>query len=101
VRYHAAPRTLVGALLADERWAPGDVYFACALAEVTGRPCRQLLDAWRESHAAGWAAVAARLGVEPGSAAFGRIAEAVEASYVRWGRPLPPPPEADEDDGAG
>ena len=24
VRYHAAPRTLVGALLADEHWAPGD-----------------------------------------------------------------------------
>ena len=89
VRYHAAPRALVGALLEDERWAPGDLYFACALAEVTGRPCRQLLRTWRAAHDAGWAPVAAELGVAPGSVEFRRIAEGLEASYVRWGRPLP------------
>lgn len=91
VRYHAAPRTLVGALLEDERWAPGDLYFACALAQAVGRPCRHVIELWREAHAGGWGAIAARLGVETGSPGFRRIAEGVAASYVRWGRPLPEP----------
>ena len=40
VRYHAAPRALVTALLADEQWAPGDLYFACALAQAAGHGSR-------------------------------------------------------------
>lgn len=91
VRYHAAPRTLVGALLADERWAPGDIYFACALARVAGRPCRHVLDLWRAGHASGWGPAAARLGVAADSPDFQRIAEGIAASYARWGRPLPGP----------
>ena len=90
VRYHAAPRTLVGALLADEAWAPGDLYFACALGRAVGRPCRHVIERWRRGHASGWAEVAGGLGVPPGSDAFGRVIEGVEASYRRWGRPLPP-----------
>lgn len=89
VRYHAAPRALVGALLADEHWAPGDLYFACALAQAVGRPCRHVIELWREAHAGGWGAVAGQLGVEAGSPGFRRIVEGVAASYVRWGRPLP------------
>ena len=89
VRYHAAPRTLVGALLADEHWAPGDIYYACALARAVGRPCRHVLELWREAHASGWGDVATRLGVPVDSPDFARIADGVEASYVRWGRPLP------------
>ncbi|HET8819849.1 MAG TPA: hypothetical protein VFM73_09945 [Xanthomonadaceae bacterium] len=89
VRYHAAPRALVDALLADEHWAPGDVYYACALAQAVGRPCRHVLEVWREMHASGWGEVAARLGVPVDSPAFARIADGVAASYVRWGRPLP------------
>ena len=88
VRYHAAPRALTGALLADERWAPGDLYFACALAQAVGRPCRHVIDLWRESHATGWGAVAARLGVAPGSPEFRRVVDGVADSYRRWGRPL-------------
>lgn len=89
VRYHAAPRALVGVLLADEHWAPGDLYFACALAEAVGRPCRFVIDLWRESHASGWGEVAARLDVTGDSPDFRRIADGVVASYRRWGRPLP------------
>lgn len=91
VRYRAAPRTLVGALLADEHWAPGDIYYACALAQAVGRPCRHVLELWREAHASGWGDVAGRLGVPVDSAGFERIAEGVAASYTRWGRPLPTP----------
>lgn len=89
VRYHAAPRALVDALLADEGWAPGDLYYACALARAVGRPCRHVLDLWRAAHATGWGPVAARLGVPPDSPEFRRIAEGLVASYARWGRPLP------------
>lgn len=92
VRYRAAPRTLAGVLLADEGWRPGDLYYACALAEVVGRPCRHAIDLWRRHRDAGWQAVAARMGVEPGSPAFERIAQGIEASYLRWGRPLPDAP---------
>lgn len=91
VRYHAAPRTLVGALLADERWAPGDIYYACTLARAVGRPCRHVLDLWRVAHPTGWGPVAARLGVSVDSPEFRRITEGITASYTRWGRPLPPP----------
>ena len=91
VRYHAAPRTLAGALLADERWAPGDIYYACALAQAVGRPCRHVLDLWRGAHGSGWEAAATGLGVPVGSPDFARIAEGIVASYLRWGRPLPAP----------
>ena len=88
VRYRAAPRTLVGALLADEHWAPGDVYYACALAQVAGRPCSHVLERWREAHATGWGPVAEALGVTAGSDEQARLAEGMTASYRRWGRPL-------------
>lgn len=99
VRYQAAPRTLVGALLADEQWAPGDVYYACALAQAVGRPCRRMLALWREAHASGWGAIAMRVGVPVGSPEFERIAEGVVSSYARWGRPLPETPPAPAPDG--
>lgn len=98
VRYHAAPRALVGALLADERWAPGDLYLACALARAAGRPCRHVIQHWRKAHAAGWGETATALGIAPGSPAFRRVAEGVEASYARWGRPLPAVPDGGADD---
>lgn len=88
LRYHHAPRDLVETLL-QRRWAPGDIYFACALAEAAGRPCRALADEWERHHADGWGAIAQRFGVAPGSPAFRQIERALAASYARWGRPLP------------
>ena len=38
VRYFDAPRPLVTDVLVERRWAAGDVYYACALARVAGRP---------------------------------------------------------------
>lgn len=100
VRYHAAPRALVGALLEDERWAPGDLYLACALAHAAGRPCRHVIQYWRVHHAAGWGEAASALDIPPASPAFRRVAAGTEASYARWGRPLPAgSPAADSDAG--
>lgn len=87
VRYHGAPRDLVVDLLA-RRWAPGDIYFACALAKLAGRPCRYVVDLWERDHAQGWGAMAKRLGIKPGSAQFHQLKRGMVPSYDRWGRPI-------------
>lgn len=87
VRYHGAPRDLVDDLL-RRRWAPGDIYFACALAKLVGRPCRYVADIWERDHGQGWGAVAKRLGIKPGSAEFHRLKRGMVPTYDRWGRPI-------------
>lgn len=88
VRYRDAPRDLVTALLVDRGWAPGDVYYACSLAQVVGRPCRHVAEEWERSHGEGWQALAQRLGAAPGSPEFQRLKRGFVPSYQRWGRPL-------------
>jgi hypothetical protein len=88
VRYHGAPRDLVSDLLVNRRWAPGDVYYACTIAQVIGRPCRYVVEEWDANHAQGWGVVARRLGVKPGSAEFHRLKKGFVPTYDRWGRPV-------------
>jgi len=88
VRYHGAPRDLVSELLIDRRWAPGDVYYACSIASVLGRPCRYVVDEWERGHGQGWGALAQRLGIKPGSAEFHRLKKGFVPTYDRWGRPI-------------
>jgi hypothetical protein len=89
VRYHAAPRALVTGLIVDKRWAPGDVYYACAVAQLAGRPCRSVVDAWDSGRADGWQAVAERVGLD--AAAKARMKGTITDSFARWGRPLAKP----------
>ncbi|MDH5823072.1 hypothetical protein QFW77_08730 [Luteimonas sp. RD2P54] len=93
VRYRGAPRELVTELLAERGWAPGDVYFACSIAQVIGRSCRYVVGEWDRNHGEGWGALAARLGVAPGSEAFLRLKQGVVSSYQHWARPLEPDAE--------
>lgn len=90
VRYFDAPRPLMEELLDKGRHAPGDLYYACALARVSGRPCRGVLEA-RDAAAEGedWQAVAARLGVQPGGPRATRLRDGMADSYARWARALP------------
>ena len=88
VRYYGAPRDLVSDLLVQRNWAPGDVYYACALAQVAGRPCRVVVEAWEQGHAEGWEAIARQLGVTDRADATTRLKQQISDSYVRWGRPL-------------
>jgi hypothetical protein len=88
VRYYGAPRDLVVDLLTTRRWAPGDVYYACAIAQVLGRPCRYVADYWDEHHGRGWGVVAQELGIKPGSAEFHRLKKGFVPTYDRWGRPI-------------
>ncbi len=102
-RYHAAPRALVTELVDQRNWAPGDVYYACALAQVLGRPCRTLVEAWGQSHEQGWAAVAAQAGIASRPDAIQRLKQDIAASYARWGRPaaeVPAPVQEGDGDGA-
>jgi len=89
VRYFDAPRPLLEELLGSRRAMPGDIYYACALARVTGRPCRGVLEAWAAGHEGGWQGIAGDLGVEPGGARARRLREGMADSYAHWGRPLP------------
>lgn len=88
VRYHGAPRDLVRDLLVNERWAPGDIYYACSIAAITGRPCRAVVDEWERDHGQGWGVVAKRMGIKPGSAEFHRLKKGFVPTYDRWARPI-------------
>ena len=94
-RYRGAPRADVAALLADDAWAPGDVYFACALAQAIGRSCRYVAGEREEHPDEGWGALAQRLGVAPGSPDFHALKDGFTGAYARWARPLPPPVATD------
>lgn len=87
-RYYGAPRDLVTELLGSRNWAPGDVYYACALAQVLGRPCRYVVDEWERDHGQGWGNLAQRLGIKPGSAEFHRLKRGFVPTYDRWARPI-------------
>lgn len=88
VRYLEAPRALVEELMAEAGMRPGEVYYACALARVSGRSCRTLVDAWRAATGGGWPAVVAQLELEGETRLHARIREQIAASYRRWARPL-------------
>lgn len=88
VRYHGAPRDLVTDLLVNQRWNAGDVYYACTIAQVIGRPCRYVADQWQQNRGQGWGALAQRLGIKPGSAEFHRLKKGFVPTYDRWARPI-------------
>ena len=88
VRYYGAPRALVNELLVTGRWEPGDVYYACAIAQALGRPCRHVADEWDRNRGKGWGVVASELGIKPGSAEFHRLKRGIVPTYDRWARPI-------------
>ncbi len=87
VRYQGAPRDLAQQTLARD-WKPGDLYYACAMAQLIGQPCRNVVAEWDRDHEQGWLDVGKRLGIAPGSAQFGELKRGFVASYERWARPL-------------
>jgi len=87
-RYYAVPRPYVEAMLQQPAWTPGDVFMACALAQRVGQPCRAPVRAWSRDHEEGWAGVAERLELNPGSSEYRQLRDDVRSSYRRWSRPL-------------
>jgi len=88
VRYQGAPRELAQEMLAQRGWKPGDLYYACAMAQAIGQPCRNVIAEWTRDHDAGWAGVGKRLDIAPGSPPFRKLKRGFVDSYDHWGRPL-------------
>lgn len=88
VRYLGAPRSLVDELM-QRGWPPGDIYYACSIAQAAGRPCRAVADDWAQHRGEGWGVIAQRFGIAPGSPAFHALKRGFVPSYDRWGRPVP------------
>lgn len=65
-----APRYVVNQYVVDRRWAPGDVYYACALAHQLRVPCLNVLRDYDKNRGQGWGVIAKRMGIKPGSAQF-------------------------------
>lgn len=86
--YYGAPRSLVDELLDRRRWAPGDVYYACALAHSLGRPCQEVVREYDRNPGQGWGAVAQRMGIKPGSPAFHALKRGAVQTYDHWGYPI-------------
>ncbi len=93
VRYQSAPRELAEESLA-RGWKPGDLYYACAMAQSIGQPCRNVINEWNRDHEQGWLDVGKRLGIALGSAQFAELKRGFAASYERWARPLAADAEA-------
>lgn len=88
---YGAPRYLVREYYYDRRWAPGDIYYACALAYQLRRPCLDVLRIYERDHGQGWGAIAKRLGIKPGSAEFHALKGGVGKGHERMrGRGGPP-----------
>lgn len=92
VRYQSAPRDLAQDMLTRD-WKPGDLYYACAIGQQIGQPCRKVVDEWTRDHEQGWLGVGKRLGIAPGSSQYAEIKRGFAASYQRWARPLEPDAE--------
>lgn len=90
-RYYAVPRAYVEAMQQQPGWTAGDIYMACALAQVAGQPCRAVVRAWSKDSSGGWKGVADGLGTAPGTAQFRRLRTSLESTYRRWDRPPPSP----------
>ncbi|MEL1262910.1 hypothetical protein [Pseudoxanthomonas putridarboris] len=88
-RYYAVPRGYVEAMQQQPDWTAGDIYMACALAQVAGQPCRAVVREWSRDHAGGWQSVAERLEVAPGTPQFRRLRKSLDDTYLRWARPAP------------
>lgn len=86
--YYGAPRPLLVDLLDRRGWAPGDVYYACAIAHALGIPCIDVVHEYDRHPGQGWGAVAKRLGIKPGSAAFHALKRGQVDTYRRWGETI-------------
>lgn len=91
-RYYGVPRDYVGGLLGQAGWSPGDVYMACAIAQILGRPCSYVVDQYNQYYdnrpGQGWGVMAQRLGIKPGSPEFHRLKAGMVRTYDRWDRPI-------------
>ncbi|MCX7033199.1 MAG: hypothetical protein NT046_04395 [Arenimonas sp.] len=78
---YGVPRDYVRDLYVNQRWAPGDIYYACALAQLLDRPCREIVGDYNRHPGQGWGALAQRMGIQPGSAQFHALKGRVDKGH--------------------
>ncbi|MET0289571.1 MAG: hypothetical protein ABW178_08085 [Pseudoxanthomonas sp.] len=88
-RYLDVPRGYASALLTQQGWRAGDVWYACALGKVIGQPCRAVVRARSHSPETTWAEVAGVLDVALDRRQRQSLRALSERSYQHWARPLP------------
>ncbi len=79
-----APHSLVSEYVLERRWAPGDIYFACALAYQLRVPCINILREYDKNNGKGWAVIARRMGIKPGSPEFQVLKGRVGSSNAKF-----------------
>src|SRR3970040_2004118 len=85
---YGAPRSYITELLTVRRWAPADVYYACAIAHAMHRPCAEIVREYDRNPGQGCGVMAKRMGIKPGSKAFHDLKRGTVATYDRWGYPV-------------
>lgn len=79
-----APRPVIREYVIERRWAPGDVYYACALAHQLRVPCINTLRDYDKNNGQGWGVIAKRMGIKPGSAEFQNLKGRVSNSNGKF-----------------
>lgn len=87
-RYAGVRRGYAQALLEQQHWQPGDLYFACAWTFAMNLSCREAVRAWSRDHHDGWKGVVGRLPIAPDTLHYRAVRHAIVASYDRWDRPI-------------
>ena len=87
-RYLDVPRAYVVALGQQPNWAPGDIYYACALAKALAQPCRAVVRARAQDASDGWQGVAQRLAGKGKPLPHRAVRTLLRTSYAHWARPL-------------
>jgi hypothetical protein len=87
-RYANVRRGYIQALLEQQHWQPGDIYFACTWTFAMNLSCREAVRAWSRDHHDGWKGVVGRLPIAPDNLHYRAVRQAIVASYDRWERPI-------------
>lgn len=88
-RYLDVPRGYAEALLNQQGWQAGDIWYACALGKVIGQPCRAVVRTRSRLPQADWSEVAQSLDAPLDRRQQQALRELSERSYRHWARPLP------------
>lgn len=95
-----SPRYLLRDYLEKKRWAPGDVYCACAIAYQLQRPCVDILREYEPHRSEGWSAFVRRFGLLPGSQGFETLKDRIDKARLKLAPPQEPGIKADVADEA-
>jgi hypothetical protein len=88
VRYAGISYDYASAMMKQQGWQGGDLYFACFWGKAIDLGCRPLVRLRAQHPDLGWAERVATLPVEPGRLHWRAVRHAVVDSYQRWDRPI-------------